>query len=486
MQCLFRGISAGEANTLVTTIADNTTNRYVDADSSLVNGTTYFYVVRAIDRAGNHSGASNEASAAPTTSGVITAPPLDPTVATDLATASSFLYSGPNPVQTGVAPGTIEPKRAAVLRGKVLTRGDQALDGVLVTVNGHPELGQTRTRVDGMFDLAVNGGGLVTLSYVKSGFVPGQRQAEAPWQDYATVPDLVMVPLDQQVTAVAFGPSSGPAVAQGSPSTDADGTRTATLLFPAGTEAELVMPDGTRQQAGTLHVRATEFTVGPDGPKAMPGELPASSGYTYAVELGADEAIAAGATDIVFSQPVPLYVENFLNFPVGMAVPAGYYDRNQGEWIPSDDGRVVRIISETAGRADLDSDGDGVSDTGADLGVNDTELERLASLYEPGQSLWRVPVSHFTPWDCNWPYGPPLDAEPPQQPPPVPDPDQPLSDPDSCQPGSVIGCESQSIGESVPITGTPFRLHYSSGRALGRTVGRNVEIPTSGAELPRE
>lgn len=33
--------------------------------------------------------------------------------------------------------------------------------------------------------------------------------------------------------------------------------------------------------------------------------------------------------------------------------------------------------------------------------------------------------------------------------------------------GSVIGCENQSLGEVVPITGTPFRLHYQSDRVAG-------------------
>ena len=57
----------------------------------------------------------------------------------------------------------------------------------------------------------------------------------------------------------------------------------------------------------------------------MPGELPPSSGYTYAVELSADEALAAGAQEVRFSSPVPFYVENFVGFPVGSLVPAGFY-----------------------------------------------------------------------------------------------------------------------------------------------------------------
>ena len=70
----------------------------------------------------------------------------------------------------------------------------------------------------------------------------------------------------------------------------------------------------------------------------MPANLPPSSGYTYCAELSADEAVAAGATDVRFSQPLPVYVENFLDFPVGSEVPTGYYDRQKGQWIASANG----------------------------------------------------------------------------------------------------------------------------------------------------
>ena len=44
------------------------------------------------------------------------------------------------------------------------------------------------------------------------------------------------------------------------------------------------------------------------------------------MSFSADEAIAAGATSVVFNQPVIQYAENFLNFPVGTPVPTGVYD----------------------------------------------------------------------------------------------------------------------------------------------------------------
>ena len=101
----------------------------------------------------------------------------------------------------------------------------------------------------------------------------------------------------------------------------------------------------------------------------MPAQLPPSSGYTYALEYSVDEGLAAGATDVRFSQPLFHYVENFLNFPIGMAVPVGYYDKTKATWIPSDNGRVIKIISITGGLANLDTTGSGTIDNGAALGV---------------------------------------------------------------------------------------------------------------------
>ena len=410
------------------------------------------------------------------------APPLDPTVTSTIGKGTEFLYTGPNPIQTGVAPGTINPIRAAVLRGKVLDRNDAPLPGVTITILNHPEFGQTLSRADGMFDMAVNGGGYLTVNYQQAGFLAAQRAIVAPWRDYAWLPDVVLIPFDTAVTAVDLNVAAM-LVARGSAVSDADGARRATILFPPGTTATMVLPDGTTRPLTTLNVRATEYTVGASGPKAMPAPLPPSSGYTYAAEFSVDEAVAAGATDVLFSQPLPVYVENFLGFPVGGAVPTGYYDRQKGQWIASANGRVVKVLSITGGLADLDLDGNGAADGAAPLaalGVTVEERTHLAQLYTPGQTLWRVPITHFTPWDCNWPYGPPSDAIPP--PPPVEN--NPPIDNLNEECGSVIGCENQSLGESVSVSGTPWRLHYRSQRTPGRKDAYTLKIPVSGATIP--
>jgi RHS repeat-associated protein/CSLREA domain-containing protein len=376
-------------------------------------------------------------------------------------------------------PPVVAPINGTVLRGFVMNRDGLPLSGVTISVLDKPEYGTTQTFLDGTFSLAVQqANGTLTINYDQAGYLPSQRYITVRPNDYVWAEDVALIPLDPAVTTVDV---SAPTmqVARGSSVTDDDGTRRATLIIPAGTSASIVSKDGALLPAYTeLNIRATEYTVGDTGVEAMPGELPPTSGYTYAVEYSADEVPEGGT--LTFSQPVFHYVENFENIPVGMIVPMGYYDREQAAWIASENGRVIKIISITSGRADIDSDGDGAVDTL--LGLSDAERQQLAALYAVGQELWRVPITHFTPWDCNFPYGPPENAQAPQQSEPQPG-DQPEDDP-CLRGGSVIGCENQTLGESVGITGTGFTLNYSSERVVGRSSAYTLEIPLTGATLP--
>ena len=413
------------------------------------------------------------------------APEPDFTVTSNVRDSTAFLYTGDDPIQTSVGPDTIELKRAALLRGKVTTRLGAPLPGVSVTVLGHPEFGSTQTRADGMFDMGVNGGGHLTIDYRLDGFLSSQRTVDSPWQAYVTAPDIVLIPLDPVMTVIDLDAPGDMKVARGSMQTDDDGSRQATMLFPAGVAAELRMQNGTTQPISNLSVRATEYTVGDMGEMAMPGDLPPTSGYTYAVELSVDEAMAMGAASVDFDQSIPFYVENFLGFPAGTPVPTGYYDRAKGAWVPAPDGLVIKIVSETGGMADLDIDGDDVADTGeplSDLGITDAERMQIASLYEPGQSLWRVPVEHFTAWDHNWPIGPPADAEYPIE----RLPSSHVYEDGTCEipGGSFFECQNQVLRERLPITGSPFTLNYSSARVPGRTAARHLDIPLTDQSNP--
>ncbi len=265
--------------------------------------------------------------------------------------------------------------------------------------------------------------------------------------------------------------------------TDNDGTRTATILFPPGIEV-------TSGNYNTINVRATEYTVGPNGQNAMPAELPPGTGYTYCTELSVD-----GVENITFNKPVYFYLENFLNFPVGGIVPTGYYSRNGNNsgsscnesqvpaWIPSENGRIVKVLSIENNTSVLDVRGNGTPSTQDaldSLGITEEERVKIAGLYQPGQSLWRVPITHFTPWDCNWPYGPPDSAE---------EPDVELDtfylEDDPCiDDGSIIEVQNQVLREQIPITGTPYSLNYSSKRSIGRTSENTVKIPLTKETYP--
>lgn len=407
-------------------------------------------------------------------------PAINRTVATNLFTSTAFLYSGDNPIQTDMAPDTIEQKRAAVIRGRVLTGDGSPLRDVRITVLNHSEFGSTVSGSDGYFDMAVNGGSQFTVHYEKEGYITAQRQVDVPWQDFAILPDVTIIPYDSNKTVVNLTLDSPMQVARGSEITDADGIRQATLIMPAGVTAQL--HDGT--PISSLTIRATEYTVGTNGPQAMPAILPPNVGYTYCVEYSADEAVAVGSKSVIFNRPIYHYVENFIGFPVGGIVPMGYYDYDQAAWIPSKNGRVIKILSINGdGMAELDIDGSGLrADSVAltTLDITDDERQKLAAIYEVGQELWRVPITHFTPWDCNWPFGPPNDARGPE----VPMPEVNMVN-DPCKGrGSIIEYQNQVLGEEATVYGTSFTLNYNSSRAEGNKQLRSVEIPVSGSELP--
>ena len=331
------------------------------------------------------------------------APPLDDTVPTNIFSATEFLYTGINPIQTGVVPGTFEAHRVAVLRGQVLNRDGQPIPGVTINILDHVEYGQTLSRADGMFDLVVNGGGMLTLNYTQTGFLSAQRQVTVPWTDYTWLPDLIMLQLDPNVTAIDLTTNTTMQTARGSVISDSAGVRQATVFSPLGITAVMTMTNGTTQALPALSVRATEFTVGDSGLNAMPGDLP-SNWAGAALREFCSQAQQAGAQDVGFSQAVPIYNENFLGFPAGTSVPVGYYDRARSLWLPSDNGLVINVVRITNGMAELDVDGSGTPPSAAALialGISDAERTRLAHLYAAGQSLWRIPVHHFSAWDAE-------------------------------------------------------------------------------------
>jgi len=414
-------------------------------------------------------------------------PPLNHTLTTSVFEANEWLYTGADPIQVGVAPGTIVLHRAAVVQGRVLDRAQNAVPNAVVSILDHSEFGFTTTHADGKFVMVVNGGGLLTVDIAHNSYLQAQRQIYVPWNDYAPIPDIVVTAPDPAVTLVDLGLQDDFQVAEGTPQTDQDGTRRGTLLLPRGVQATMIHQDGTEQDLSTMNIRITEYTVGPLGQSAMPAQLPPESGYTYAFEVNADEAVAASAPSIVFSEPLIYYVDNFLGFPAGTAVPLGAYDRELGAWVASPSGVVIKIVGTVNGLAEVDLSGDGIADDEAALlsrGITSAERAKLAEQYPTGTSLWRVLLPHFTvPWDCNWGIFPPDDAEVPDV--PRPEEEKPTVNEPDCRPfASAVECQNQIFRERLTIPGTDLSLNYSSARSPAFGTSEITDIPLTGASPP--
>ena len=439
----------------------------------------------------NPDGGGNADAAAPLSiSPRLAATPLPRGETPVLAETCRFLYSGTNPVQTGVDEGAIVPARAAVVRGRVLDGDGSPLFGATVVVHGHPELGKTVSRADGWYDLVVNGNADLTLEFSAPSVIPAFRSVHPVAQRYAVVDDVRLVAFDSKATTVRFGESlTSACLAVSSTVTDNFGTRTAALVFPAGTRA-FSIEGAVTQSVDRLTVRMTEFTVGDGGPERMPAELPPTTAYTYCVELSADEA-----SHVVFDRQIFGYVENFVGIPVGCIVPSAFYDfrREVPAWVPEEDGRVIGIVGASPdGLAEIDLDGDGAAEPMArllSLGFSDDELRLLASRYNAGSELWRVPLEHFSAVDWNYPAivvsGDEVDPEVQ-----VENETEVLQSVDAAREsdrttGGSVGLASRTFVETLPVSGTGLNLVYSSDRVVtAGSLAAQCSFNLTGDEIP--
>lgn len=91
--------------------------------------------------------------------------------------------------------------------------------------------------------------------------------------------------------------------------------------------------------------------------------------------------IAEHAAGVEFDRPVYVYVDNFLGFPVGTAVPSGSYDHSDLTWAPMPDGVVVKIEDIVDGKAVLSAG------KGGDVKAPDDELALLAKHFQVGSHV---------------------------------------------------------------------------------------------------
>jgi RHS repeat-associated protein len=409
--------------------------------------------------------------------------PLDPSIPTPFFDAVKCLYEGEGALQEGVEEGAIDAERAAVLRGRIVDEEGEPIEGASVVVLGHPEWGRTQSRADGEYDIVVNGGGRLTVRIEKDGYLRSQRHIRSGWRSFSKFPDVVLAHPSPAAKRIDLGSLSSPTIARGSVSDDEDGRRSHAIVVTPDQEVKAILPDGTEKILDSMTFRATEFTVGEAGSQRMPADLPESSAYTYAVDLSLVEAEELGAERVEFSPPLINYVDNFLQFDAGTVVPVGFYDEERDVWEASESGVVIKLVGKDGVLAQVDIDGDGEADDEEELhalGIDEEEQRTLAVAYDEGDSLWRVSIGHFSTWDLNWPFGFPADAL------------QAMVNalgfgPEDCRRtvrGSIIGCEDQTLGEVLQVTGTPYQMHYQSERVPGRRDRYSLDLTLSGDQLP--
>ena len=373
-----------------------------------------------------------------------------------------------------------DENRFAMVVGEVVDMDGQPIEGVLAHIHDHLEYGTCATSADGRFSLPVNGGGLMTVVYEKEGFITSHRQVHTPWKDFVIADTVTMIEEDSAETTVVFDGNANTVYTHKSTTISDDrGSRSTTLVFTGDNQAYLVDENGNDVKLlNTITVRATEYTT----PESMPAALPATSAFTYCSELSVD-----GAARVRFAKPVVTWVDNFIGFEVGDAVPVGTYDRDRGLWIAEENGVVVKLLdTDNDGIVDaLDADGDDLKD---DLDSDSNYADEVKGLEDSskfiaGNTYWRSEVSHFSPWDWNWLWCWlfPNDMDIPLSNDPVVD---KQCDEKDCKGlvNSYVQEKSRVYHEDIAIPGTGMTMHYSSNRA--KEYMRSISVPVSGDTVP--
>ena len=372
-------------------------------------------------------------------------------------------------------------ERMIVLTGIVTDIAGTPLAGVTTKILDHPEYGTAATDQSGRFSIPAEGGDTLTIVYQKEDYLSSQRKVRTGHNDIVVSETIALIEPDPASTTFTFDDNPSTVITHKSTQvTDAFGSRSCSTVFTGSNKAYEVDPNGNiLGELTTITTRSTEYTT----PESMPAELPPNSAYTYCVELSVD-----GVKNVSFSDPIIIWVDNFLGFDVGEVIPAGFYNRARGLWEPSDNGVVVRLLDTNADTIvdALDADGDDQPD---DLNDNGSFIDEVTGLedshqYIPETTYWRVETTHFTPGDWNLPSGTPPTAIGPNST-FGPESDQNPAGNENCYgnyTASLVDERGRIVHEDIPIPGTDITLHYTSNRAEGyNTI---ITVPASGETVP--
>jgi RHS repeat-associated protein len=372
-------------------------------------------------------------------------------------------------------------ERMIVITGLVTDIAGNPLTGVTTKILDHPEYGTAVTDETGRFSIPAEGGDTLTIVYQKESFLSGQRKVRTGHNDIIVAETIALIEPDPNATTFTFDDNPSTIITHKStPVIDAFGSRSCSTVFRGNNRAYEVDSNGNMlRELTTITTRSTEYTT----PESMPAELPPRSAYTYCVELSVD-----GVKNVRFSDPIVVWVDNFLGFDVGEVIPAGFYNRDRGFWEPSDNGTVVKLLdtnTDTIVDA-LDANGDDQPD---DLNNNGSFIDEVIGLedsqqYIPDTTYWRVETTHFTPGDWNLPSGTPQAATWPNST-FAPESDQNSAGNEACYgnyTASLVEERGRIVHENLPIPGTDISLHYASNRVEGHSTV--ITVPASGEMVP--
>ena len=226
--------------------------------------------------------------------------------------AAVVFSNGGVETQAGTTSWTYTPITPAVAAGSgfiaATVRGqdsDQPLEDALVWVRGIP--GELRTNAQGQVLFPTPTGGRFLLNVTLPSYTSAQRTVDVVAGHQARVEDVFLVQLDG--SAARLTPEQG-----------------GTLSNAAG-DLQLSVP------AGAVRAPVDVSGVSFGGDRALPDKLPDSSRWTQAFDLQPD--------GVRFDQPATVRVANTQNFPPGMLVPVGSYNRDLAAWEPEGMGAVT-------------------------------------------------------------------------------------------------------------------------------------------------
>ena len=236
----------------------------------------------------------------------------------------------------------------------------------------------------------------------------------------------------------------------------------------------------TARRARPRRCRCARPSSPPAASRRSRARCPATSARPTPVEFTLDEAIAAGAA-VGRVRQAGHQLHRQLHRARRSAAPCRPRTttaaRASGSRRPT--ARVIKITGESDGKALVDADETPGADTPeslAALGITDAERAQLAALYEPGTSCGASRSSTSRRGTTTTPT-----ARRPAR--------SRRSSRSSCgrtrtipcnRKGSIIACESQTLGEEIPLTGTRCRCATTpaASPAIARAGSSRSRSPT--------